>query len=309
MIVRQATLRLTFQYSVVILGIIAVFAFGVALYSMVAFDLALPEDAEGTVDQANATLRVGLIVCFATLVLIVPLVSFLLAQRSLAPVHASLEAQQRFVDDASHELRTPIAVAQGELELALLQPRSPEAYRAAMTAALAAIEELSVLSRDLLLLASADNIAGATEQVTFEAFGARVVQACPPSVRGRVHLETRGDGTIDCSAELLTRAVVNLVENAEKYSPIDTAIEVAVVGIAESVRITVTDHGIGMTTEEAAKAFERFWRADTARTTAGRGVGLSIVQRVAALHRGTVRLDTALGRGTVATLELPRAAA
>ncbi len=304
MIVRRAALRLTVQYSLVLLGVMALFGLGVALYAQVAFDLELPEASEAAIIQANATLRMGLLVCFGALVVLVPPAAYLLARRTLHPVRRNLEAQQRFVDDASHELRTPIAVAQGELELARMRPRDPEAYRAAIDAALAALGELSGLTDDLLLLAREEPL-GPGERIGLARLGERAVLAVAPELRPRVALRVHGAGELAGSPELLVRAVANLLENAGKFSPAAAPIELLIERTGDIARITVADEGPGMPPEHAARAFDRFWRADAARSTPGRGIGLSIVRRIAELHGGRASLQSAPGRGTAVTLELP----
>lgn len=306
MIIRRATLRLTIQYSLVLLCIVALFAVGVAIYASFAFDLELPEASEQGIDRANATLREGLIICFAVLVVIVPPISYWLARRTLRPVRENLEAQQRFVDDASHELRTPIAVAQGELELALLQERDPEQYRTSIAESLAALQELSGLTNDLLLLTNTDRLDEHADIVELRELGDRALATVPPEVRERVVIRMHGDARMRGSAELLARAIANLLENAGKYAAGASPIELTLEATGDQVRISVRDQGPGMTPEQARRAFDRFWRADSARSTPGHGIGLSIVQRVTALHAGRASIRTVPGQGTEVVLELPR---
>jgi len=306
MIVRRAVLRLALQHSAILFGVFALFAVGVSVYAAAAFDIDLPDASDHAVAQANTTLRTALIACYVALVVIVPPASYLMARRSLDPVRANLEAQQRFIDDASHEFRTPIAVAQGELELALLRPRSPEEYRAAMAVALSALEDLGSLTTDLLLLArnetpdDADIADGAD-------LASRAVGAVEPALRTRITVAAGAGAAVRGSSELLVRAIVNLLENAGKHTPPGSPIELVVEDSAERVRFSVTDHGPGMSPEQVHRAFDRFWRGDAARSTPGRGIGLSIVRRIAELHRGGAELRSVQGQGTTAVVEIPRA--
>ena len=307
MIVRRATVHLAIRYSLVMLGVIALFALGVALYVSVAFDIELPEASasEEAIDRANSTLHTGLAICFAVLVLLVPLLSYLLARSALAPVRASLEAQQRFVDDASHELRTPIAIAQGELELSLMQPRTAEEYRDTIRGALEAVEELSGLTNDLLLLTRSDQLGGDAPLVPLEELSERALLALPPETRDRVATQVAPGGSLQCVPELLTRAITNLLENAAKFSPPETPISLSMEQVDGATRIAIVDLGPGMNPADTARAFERFWRADASRSTSGHGIGLSIVQRIAEYHGGSVALQSSPGKGTRAILDLP----
>ncbi|NQX11790.1 hypothetical protein HQQ80_09155 [Microbacteriaceae bacterium VKM Ac-2855] len=147
---------MTITYSAIVLVLIAAFAVCVYSYVTSAFDFdAVSEVASSgdVAEQGFATLRTALIVCYAVLLVIVPALSFVMAHRVLAPVRASYDAQQRFVDDASHEFRTPLAVVQGELELALMRDRTPTEYRDAIGGSLDVIQHLIALTGNLLLLA------------------------------------------------------------------------------------------------------------------------------------------------------------
>ncbi|MDR2999571.1 MAG: HAMP domain-containing histidine kinase [Microbacterium sp.] len=305
MIIRRATLRLTVLYSAIIIGVVAVFAIGVGLYATIAFDVEIPGATEEALDRADVTLRAALLICFGAVVVLAPPVSYLLARNALRPVRASLEAQQAFVDDASHELRTPIAVAQGELELALLRPRDGEEYRTAIGTALDALGELDALTRDLLLLARDERLPEPGPETTPDALGQQLLQALPAEVRPRVRLRAQGSEIRLAQPELITRAAANLVENAAKYSDAAQPIDVTYARDHDGLRIIVTDRGPGMPPEDAARAFDRFWRADATRSTPGHGIGLSLVRRIAELHGGRARLQSTPGKGTTATITLP----
>lgn len=312
-LVRRATVRLTILNSAVLLGVVVVFALAVNWYVSRSFDLELADSSEEMMDRAVQTLRTALLIGCGVLVVLVPPISYALARLALAPVRRNLEAQHRFVDDASHELRTPVAVAQGELELALMRPRSAEEYRAAIASALSAVEDIGSLSGELLLLAQSEPIAAGTpgtERIGLDELGRRAVLAAPPDLRSRIELAVSAQpdriGEVSGRPELLVRAIVNLLENAGKYAPPGTPIGLLIEPDGETARISVSDRGPRMSAEDARHAFDRFWRADAARSTPGRGIGLSIVRRIAELHGGRAQLHSAPGRGTTVTIEIPR---
>jgi two-component system sensor histidine kinase MprB len=116
-----------------------------------------------------------------------------------------------------------------------------------------------------------------------------------------ITLELNAPALVDSRVALLERAVSNLVENALKFSPDDSAIEVAV----EGSNVEILDRGTGIVPEDLPRVFDRFYRATTARTLPGSGLGLAIVQQIARLHDGVITLRPRLGGGTVARLELP----
>ncbi|MBN9613868.1 MAG: HAMP domain-containing histidine kinase, partial [Actinobacteria bacterium] len=264
--IRHATIRLTILNSAVLLSVIAVFAIAVNVYVSTRFDIEISDKTEKVLEHAISTLRMALLLGCAVLVILVPPISYLLARLALRPVRTNLEAQQRFVDDASHELRTPIAIAQGELELALMQQRSGDEYREAIGSALGAVEDLGALSAQLLVLARSERIvpgAPGTERIGLHELGERALLACPAELRSRIELRIASSGPrgLDRAAEvwgqpeLLVRALVNLLENAAKFSPAASRIELLLEPgggpSGGTVRLSVTDHGAGMSADDA----------------------------------------------------------
>ena len=156
MIFRRAIRRLTAAYTVVQLVLFGAFALAVYFYVTGTFDFDTAEvQGEGglaSAEQGFTTLRDALVVIYGALLFVVPVSSWLMARAAMAPVRRSYELQQRFVDGASHEMRTPLAVIQGELELALTRSRTPVEYERAIRVAADATAGLVRLTNDLLLL-------------------------------------------------------------------------------------------------------------------------------------------------------------
>lgn len=314
MIFRHALIRLTLTYSAIVLVLIAAFAVGVYSYVTSAFDFDVVADNGSSIDvaeQSFATLRTALLVCYSVLLVIVPVLSYVMARRALGPVRASYEAQQRFVDDASHEFRTPLSVVQGELELALMRERTPAAYREAIGGSLDVIQHLITLTGDLLLLArgSRHEIRDTFDVIPISSIiGAALAAAERPNEDTPIiSIDADTTATVLGSTDLLTRAVANLLQNALTFTPPDGRIRVVATADAQYARIEVHDTGIGMSAEQQQHARERFWQADSSRSSRGHGIGLSLVTAIASAHDGHLHLHSALRQGTIATLELPRA--
>jgi heavy metal sensor kinase len=231
----------------------------------------------------------------------------------LGRLQGALSRHRSFVANAGHELRTPLAILRTELELAGRRPRSEAELRDVLEHAADESERLSNLVEELLFLAAADDEAGRTPYEPIPV-ATPVTEACD-SVRASlaasgVHLTTDADPDVwACVAPgLLRRAVENLVENALRYAPTESTIAVRVRRDGTDAVITVTDQGPGFPDEFLARAFDRFSRADEARSRAqgGTGLGLAIVGAVARAHGGTASVANRPGGGAVAMVRVPR---
>jgi heavy metal sensor kinase len=231
----------------------------------------------------------------------------------LSRLDQSFATMRRFVADASHELRTPLSVIRGEADVALTQERTPAEYREALTVILDEARRLSRLVDDLLNLARADS---GSVQLQVRAFYFNELLAdCCRSVQSlaaarQVSLECRAGGDLPFTGDedLLRRLVINLLDNAIRYTPAGGKVTAEVAQVAgKGVRLRIADTGIGIAPEAAAHVFERFFRADKARSRAdgGFGLGLSIVKWIAESHRGAVELDSRPASGSTFTVTLP----
>jgi signal transduction histidine kinase len=230
------------------------------------------------------------------------------AQRALG---RSLETQRRFVDDASHELRTPLTIMRGNLELVARTPKMPPAERAAaLQDSITEAERMTRLVDDLLALARVDaGMPLPEEEVALAPLVAGVVDGTRRVAGERVVSATvPGDPVVRGSAGLLRRLLENLTDNAVKYTADPGVISVSLVAEGGAAVITIADDGVGMSPEEAAHAFDRFWRSDRWRERPGSGLGLAIAKAVAEAHRGTIQVSSEPGAGTTFTVRLPLAA-
>jgi signal transduction histidine kinase len=225
----------------------------------------------------------------------------------LARLEAAIEHERRFLADASHELRTPLALLRTELELALRRPRSRDELELALRSAADETERLTRLAEDLLLIARADrgSLPIRREPVSARDLLADVAErfAARAAEDGReVAVEPGPDAVLDADPVRLEQAVGNLVDNALIHGR--GRVTLAVVVRPEQVELHVRDEGAGFTPEFRARAFDRFSRADDARSPGGTGLGLAIVELIATAHGGTASVANCAGGGADAWLAL-----
>ena len=227
----------------------------------------------------------------------------------LARLQAAFEHERRFVADASHELRTPLALLRTELDLALRRPRSREELEGAVRSAAEETQRLSRLADDLLLIARADQGLLPMQREAVSA-GDLLADAATrfanrASELGRDLRVERTDLHVHADPLRVGQALVNLVDNALTHG--DGAVELAAEDRDGFVELHVRDSGSGFPDDFRARAFDRFSRADEARSRGGSGLGLSIVELVARAHEGGTGLRNGPSGGADVWLSLPRA--
>ena len=227
----------------------------------------------------------------------------------LARLEAAFEHERRFVADASHELRTPLAMLRTELELALRRPRSQEELQDALRSAAQETNRLSQLAEDLLLIARADQSGLPIRRSRVDADELLDAVAARFARRAGEHeLEVRRSrAALDADPARVEQALANLVENALAHG--SGQIDLYAVERDDVVELHVADSGRGFPDGFIPRAFERFSRADDARSGSGSGLGLSIVALIAQAHGGGAHVANRPGGGADVWIELPRAPA
>jgi heavy metal sensor kinase len=231
----------------------------------------------------------------------------------LARLEAAFAQVRRFAADAAHELRTPLTALKGGMEVALRTERPAEAYRAVIRSSLEEVERLIRLAEDLLLLSRFS--AGAPpprDRVDLEPLVVDVFDVGVRLAEGRGVTVRLGDvtpATAVGDATALRRALLNLVENAVKYTPAGGKVELSLAAEDGCAAIAVSDTGVGIPPEDAERVFQPFVRLDAARSraTGGAGLGLSIARSIAVAHGGSLDVVSRPGAGSTFMLRLPRA--
>jgi two-component system sensor histidine kinase MprB len=222
----------------------------------------------------------------------------------LIALDTSREQQQRLVVDASHELRTPLTAVRTNIDF-LGHATTLDAEQRAQLIAETRLEldELTNLVSEMVELATDVRSQEPVEPVPLAEIAGDVAARFRRRTGHEIVVDADGAGVVEGRRAMLDRAVSNLLDNALKFSPDGAAVTVTVRGGT----LEVADRGPGVAPEDQPRVFDRFYRATSARTLPGSGLGLSIVSQIAALHGGTVVLDTREGGGTVARLALPTA--
>jgi heavy metal sensor kinase len=229
-------------------------------------------------------------------------------------IEGSLRSARRFAADASHELQTPLAAMRGAVEVCLRADRTAAEYRTLAADVLAETERLSTLIRDLRLLALADRgqMQEAVEVVDLAGLVSECCEIASAMAEERqVVVETlvQGRPMVLGSTLHLRRVVLNLLQNAIRYSPATSRVVVTVARPHGHAMVMVLDHGCGIEPQDLPHIFEPFYRADPARArdSGGTGLGLAIVEQIVRLHRGTIKVDSTPGRGATFVVYLPSA--
>lgn len=222
--------------------------------------------------------------------------------------------RQDFVANVSHEIRTPLTAIKGFVETLMQAAEDPEERRRFLGIIQRHVNRLNDILEDLLALARLEQ-RGEKAAVTLEATPLRgVIETAAQLVqwkadaRGvRLGLDCAPEITVKVDATLLEQALINLIDNAVKYSPDNETVHVAAVQADGELQIRVRDHGPGIPQKYQPRIFERFFRVDKARSrkVGGTGLGLAIVKHISQVHGGRVSLESSSGRGSTFTIHLP----
>ena len=235
----------------------------------------------------------------------------LLARKSARPVEAAVEHMRRFMADAGHELRTPVAVLRTEAEVAVARRRDPAQDSQSFRQITAEATHLASVVDDLFTLARAESAQLPVDRVPvfLDDIVSDAVASAGSGARQKgvvLSLDDYDEAPMSGSATLLRRLVVILLDNAVKYTPAGGRVTVSVRAQRSKVLVEVADTGVGIAPSSIPHVFDRFYRSDEGGSAAGgAGLGLSIARWIAEAHGGSVTVVSELGVGTKFRLELP----
>jgi heavy metal sensor kinase len=225
----------------------------------------------------------------------------------LAAYHAQVI---RFTADASHELRSPLGAMRAAIEVALGQPREASEYRDVLSSLGEQCERITALVNGLLLLARADagEVDLKTEHLDLASLADEVAEMFEPLAEERgIDLVTQASDPVVIAGDSsrLRQLVTNLLDNAIRFTEPGGSVTIQVGHLGDRAVLRVTDTGAGIPPEHLPHIFERFYRADSARTSGGSGLGLSICRWIVEAHGGSIEARSDSGKGTSFTALLP----
>lgn len=229
----------------------------------------------------------------------------------LERLEMAFEQQSRFVADAAHELRTPLATLRTNLEVIWADPNATLSDYQEMAQVLdRTLNRLERLVQGLLLLAKGEKDIK-REAINLEVALTEAVDEVKPLARAydvTLHLQATGELAVFADTPLLVRAVGNLIENGIRYNRPGGSVTISAYPEGDGVAVQVRDTGVGIPAEDLPHIFERFYRVDRSRAQhgGGAGLGLSITARIAQLHNGHIRVESAPEEGSTFTIWLPR---
>ncbi len=228
----------------------------------------------------------------------------------LKRLHESFKRERQFIGDVAHELKTPVATLKGEIELALSKKRTNEEYQKAFGETLIDVNRLSTTIRNILDLAwiGADKAISTNQQtdltaVLVELKDIAVKLAAQKHIMVKSHI---AEGIqVAGSEDKLSRAILNILDNAVKYTPTNETISIFLRTKNSEAMVEVIDSGNGILEKDLPHIFDRFYRGSKTAKTLGSGLGLAIAQGIIESHGGTISIASKVGKGTRVTISLP----
>ncbi|MEO6817176.1 MAG: heavy metal sensor histidine kinase [Edaphobacter sp.] len=232
--------------------------------------------------------------------------------RMISRLEDALNHNRRFSADVSHELRTPLTILRGELEQVIQGPRLSNSVREAIGSSLEEIDRMTKIVENLLAIARLDS---GTDVINRQCVDLSLLarwtvdqlHVLAEEKRITMHNMQAEPALVLADSARVKQVLVNLLDNAIKYTPHGGRIEVSVTTSERVAILEVSDTGIGIPPESLPNVFDRFYRSDKARSreSGGTGLGLSIVQAICNAHEGSVSIQSSEGVGTTVRLELP----
>lgn len=228
----------------------------------------------------------------------------------LERVQKSFEREKQFIGDVAHELKTPVATMRGGIELALSKDRPSKEYKKALEENLIDVNRLSTLIKNVLDLAwigagnsnidnNHFNLSSALGEL--KEIATRLASARHITIKG----EISGEINVPGSEDKITRAILNVIDNAIKYTPSKGTVFISLHKAKNNAVIEIKDSGVGIPEKELEHIFERFYRGTNTSKTLGSGLGLAIAHGIIKTHNGDIEVKSKVGKGTLVVVKLP----
>jgi len=220
-------------------------------------------------------------------------------------LEGSVDVQRQLLDDVRHELKTPITIVRGHLEL--MDPADAEDVANTREIGISELDRMTRLVEDIDLLATVEGDAYTMKDVDLGALTARVGELVAVIPDHAWSVEAHAHGVVTGDHDRLLQAWLQLADNAAKYTPAGSPIEIGSASDETGARLWVTDHGVGIPPAARHRIFRRFDRAHGKRTVGGSGLGLAIVDAITKGHHGRCVVTDTAGGGATFTIHLPPA--
>ncbi|MDD3363552.1 MAG: ATP-binding protein [Syntrophomonas sp.] len=225
-------------------------------------------------------------------------------------LESAFKRERQFTSDASHELRTPITVISAHAEESLIGQKSTQEYKESLNVILKESRMMGQIVSQLLMLTRSDEgkYKLEIEDIYLNIIVNDVMQEMQKNANDAgVELKLTVNESIKIKADqmLITRAIINLIDNAIKYNKTGGWVKISLYTNEGFARLIVEDNGIGMINDEIPNIFKRFYRIDKARSVKGTGIGLSLVQWIVNAHKGIIRVESVFNHGTKFEIDLP----
>ncbi|MCC7160375.1 HAMP domain-containing histidine kinase [Candidatus Nomurabacteria bacterium] len=312
-----ARIRLTFYYSIT--AIIILGGSSIVLYNMILSNLTEsisqnifldPRIGQAIIDKAQDILLNRFISIDSAIIFFIIILGFLLTNKTLEPIESNMQKQKRFVADASHELRTPIAVVISGLEVNLNNKNLDLASaKKTLENTLEEMREFSKLSNNLLDLSKYDRAVEVEyENINISLLVNDIVEKNKSlAIVKNINIENKisSNASVKGNKIELSRVFFNILDNAIKYTKDSGTISISDKVTSNKYIVNINDNGVGIREDILNKIFDPFFRGDASRHTNGAGLGLTLSKKIIENHKGTIVIKSQVNKGTNVIISLP----
>ena len=315
----RARLRLTFYYILIAIIITTLFSF--VLYVIMINEIKShvienvdEEFFQDEIIENTATgVQTDIILIDISLISLIAILSYFLSGKTLKPIAKSMEAQKRFSAEASHDLRTPLAIMQTDIEVTLSSKSNDiNQYKKTLESNLEEVKKMSMLASNLLMIARTEDGPLFTEMVPVEMdhFIEKIILKFKKQTEAKkinVKFISEKTNPVNISPNYFERAIQNIIQNAINYTNNEGEIVITVKQENQNIAIKIEDNGVGIKESDLPYVFDRFYKASHSRNDAsGSGLGLPIAKKIIEQHKGNIAIKSKEGFGTLVSINIPK---